>query len=203
MATEWCPVADWVGAAVTFLGFVGAIAALRVQRKSVAAQLEQHNKTKEAEEAEKRRKLEERAATALEEKEKDARAVELAVFAGRRKADPGSQFVNEPPFVVTCRLIFPRNIKYADVEFKHPDKPDGFTVSMDDFADTNYGPVTRGARIFWQISGAAWPLGNEDEALAWAKARTFATFTDSSSLKWKLDGHEELAEVTQDVEVEV
>lgn len=204
MATEWGPVADWVGAAVTFLGFVGAIAALKVQRKSVDAQLEQHNKTKEAEEAEERRKSAARAAKALEEKEKDARAVQLAVSAGRRKPDPGSKFVDEPPFVVTCLLVFPpEDIRYTDVDFEVPDRPDDFRQVVDDRQTTKFRTVNGGARITWEISGKEWPRGSEADAKAWVGARTVATFTDPSGVRWKLDGNGELDEVTKDVEAEV
>lgn len=73
------------------------------------------------------------------------------------------------PFVVTCLpAILPRNIKYTNVEFKHPDKPDDFRVLMDDSAYTNFSTVKNGgARIHWQISGDEWPYGPEADAKAW------------------------------------
>jgi hypothetical protein len=194
MATEWGPVADWVGASVTFLGFVGAIAALKVQRKSVDVQVEQHNKTKQAEEEAERIQEAALAARALEKKEKDARAVKLTVSAGRRKAPLGSEFVHEQPFVVRCSLVFPNSAKYTHVEFKHPDKPDDFRVVEDTARDTNFSTVGRGARIFWEISGDVWPYSSENEAQAWVAERTFVTFVDPAGVKWKLDGAGSLKE---------
>lgn len=197
LATEWGPVADWVGASVTFLGFVGAIAALRVQRKSVDAQLEQHNKQKEAEEAEEREQAAAQRAEALVAKQRDAKAVELKVFAGRRKADPGSKFVDEQPFVVTCTLVFPyENIRYTEVDFEVPDKPANFMQLQDDRKTTKFSTVNYGARITWQISGNEWPHGSEADAKAWVAARTFATFTDRSGIKWKLNGAGNLTDVS-------
>jgi hypothetical protein len=197
LATEWGPVADWVGASVTFLGFVGAIAALRVQRKSVDAQLEQHNKQKENEEAEEQKQAAAREAEALEAKQKYAKAVELKVFAGRRKADSGSEFVDEQPFVVTCTLVFPyKNTRYTEVDFKVPDTPENFRQLQDDRKTTKYSTVNHGARITWQISGNEWPHGDEADAKAWVAARTFATFTDPSRTEWKLNGAGNLTDVS-------
>ncbi|WP_306900538.1 hypothetical protein [Arthrobacter sp. B1I2] len=197
LATEWGPVADWVGASVTFLGFVGAIAALRVQRRSVDAQLEQHNKQKEKEEAEEQNQAAARKAEALEAKQKDAKAVELNVSAGRRKADPGTEFVNAQPFVVTCTLVFPyRNIQYTEVDFKVPDTPENFRQLQDDRKTANFSSVNHGARITWQISGNEWPHSDEADAKAWVAARTFATFTDPSGNKWKLNGAGNLTDAT-------
>ncbi|GAB3572535.1 hypothetical protein GCM10027405_39430 [Arthrobacter alkaliphilus] len=205
MATEWGPVADWVGASVTFLGFVGAIAALKVQRKSVDAQLEQHNKTKSDEEEAQRKKAEALGSERLEKKEKDARAVKLTVSAARPKAPPGSKFVDKPSFVVTCGLVFPTgNLKYTDVGFEVPDKEldgFGFREVMDDRKVTKSKTVNGPARLTWQISGDYWPHGSEADAKAWVAARTFATFKDPSGIEWKLDGNGKLVEVSKSVHV--
>lgn len=196
LATEWGPVADWVGASVTFLGFVGAIAALRVQTKSVDAQLERHNKQKTIEEAEDQQRAAAREAEALEAKQRDARDVQLSVSAVRRQADPGSQFVNEQPFVVTCTLVFPRgNIRYTEVDFQVPDTPENFRQLQDDRKTTRFSTINHGARIIWKISGNKWPHGDEADAKAWVATRTFATFTDQARNKWKLNGAGNLTDV--------
>lgn len=197
LATEWGPIADWVGASVTFLGFVGAIAALRVQSKSVNAQLEQHNKQKETEEIKEQQQTAAREAEALKAKQKDARAVELNVFAGRRQADPGSEWVHKQPFVVTCTLVCPyKNIRYTEVDFKVPETPESFRLLQDDRKTTKFSTVNHGARITWQISGNTWPHGDEADAKAWVAARTVVTFTDPFRIKWKLDGTGNLIEAS-------
>lgn len=197
LATEWGPVADWVGASVTFLGFVGAIAALRVQSKSVDAQLEQHKTQKETEETKEQQQAAAREAEALKAKQKDAEAVQLNVSAGRRQAGPGSEFVHKQPFVVTCTLVFPyKNIRYTEVDFKVPDMPESFRQLQDDRKTTKFSTVNHGARITWQVSGSKWPHGDEADAKAWMAARTFATFTDPSRIKWKLDGAGNLTEAS-------
>lgn len=197
LATEWGPVADWVGASITFLGFVGAIAALKVQRKSVAAQLEQHNKQKENEDAEEEKQAAASEGEALAAKQKDAKGVELKVSASRRKADPGTKFVYEQPFVVTCTLVFPRrNIRYTEVDFKVPDTPENFRQLQDDRKMTKFSTINHGARITWQISGNKWPHGDEADAKAWVAERTFVTFTDRARNKWKLNGAGNLADVS-------
>ncbi|GAA1356141.1 hypothetical protein GCM10009636_24940 [Arthrobacter koreensis] len=196
LATEWGPVADWVGVFVTFLGFVGAIAALRFQTKSVAVQLEQHNKQKETEETEEQERAAARKAEALEAKQKDARAVQINVSAIRRQADPGSEFVYEQPFVVTCTLVFPGWNLYTEANFQVPDTPENFRQLRDDRITTKFGIINHGARIIWQISGNKWPHGDEAGAQAWVAARTFATFTDQAGNKWKLDGAGKLTDVS-------
>jgi hypothetical protein len=198
LETEWGNVAGWAGVSVTFLGFVGAIAALRVQVKSVEVQVKQHNKTEMAEQDAKRQELAAQEAEALQKKQQDAKAVTLTVAAGRRDAGRGHQFVEKQPFVVTCLLAFPRrNAKYTNVEFKHPDKPEDFRVEMDDSADTDITTVNWGARIHWQVSGDEWPYGPEADAKAWVGSRTSVTFTDPSGIQWQLDGTGSLAEVNK------
>lgn len=198
LETEWGNVADWVGASVTFLGFVGAISALRVQVKSVDVQVEQHNKIERAEQEAERKVSDARAAEALEKKQRDAKAVTLIVAAGRRTAGAGHQLVHKQPFVVTCRLVFPqKRVTYTNVEFTVPEKPDKFTVVMNDIADTNFRTVKWGARIDWQISGEEWPHSAEADAKSWVQSRTFVTFTDPSGIAWKLDGTGKLTEVTE------
>lgn len=194
-ATEWGPVADWVGAVVTFLGFVGAIAALRVQRKSVDVQVQQHNKIERAEKAVAVAKEAALAAEALKDREKEARAVKLTVSVGRPKPPPGSKFVYPPPFNVRCHLLFPPGANYTDVEFKHPDIPDEFRFLMDTTREPKFSTDARDVRIYWEISGDEWPHGPEDEAQTWVAERTSVTFKDSAGVAWKLDGAGSLAEV--------
>ncbi|NWL26657.1 hypothetical protein DM794_06220 [Paenarthrobacter ureafaciens] len=195
MATEWGPVADWVGAAVTFLGFVGAIAALKVQRKSVDAQLEQHKKAKEAEEAADSARKAAAAVEALEKKEADARAVRLTVSAERPQDPPGSSYVHKPPFVVKCHLEFPIGPSYTDVDFRHPDKPNGFRVLEDNIPDPKFNVEKRGRNRFkWEVSGDFWPHGTEPEGRGWVTERTYVTFRDAAGTRWKLDGEGTLTE---------
>ena len=75
LATEWGPVASWASVVVTFLGFVGAIAALRIQKTSVGIASEQHNKKKYEEAEANRIKMEASEAEALATKEEVVRAV--------------------------------------------------------------------------------------------------------------------------------
>lgn len=196
MATEWGPVSEWVGAAVTFLGFVGAIAALKVQRKSVEAQLEQHNKVKLAEEKADRLQKAAAAAEALKDKEQAARAVRLTISAERPKAPPGSTYVNKPRFAVKCHLEFPVGTNYTDVEFRHPDTPNGFRVLQDNIPGPNFSVDGRGHNRFqWEASGDYWPHGAEAKAPAWVAGRTHVTFKDAVGIKWMLDAGGNLSEV--------
>ncbi|MCF3140814.1 hypothetical protein LRQ04_16280 [Paenarthrobacter sp. AR 02] len=199
MATEWGPVADWVGASVTFLGFVGAIAALRVQRKSVDVQLEQHNEAKLVKERAERSRREAAAAEALKKKEKDARAVKITTSAERPKDPPGSRYAYKPRFSLKCRLEFPLGTEYTDVEFRHPDKPSGFYVAQDTIPAPNFSVGGRGGnRFLWEAQGDYWPHGSETEAPTWVAKRTSVTFTDAAGARWLLDGTGTLAEVKRD-----
>lgn len=204
LATEWGPVADWVGVAVTFLGFVGAIAALKVQRISTDVQLEQHNDTKADKNRVARNKQDQLDADAREKKERAARSVELTVDARRYEPYKGAQTVDEQPFEVKCRLVFPpKRNKFTNVKFNHPDNPDGFRVVEDTASDTRFTTLEYGARIIWSVSGKDWPHGPEADAKAWVAERTHVTFTDPAGFHWRLDGHGTLKEITESVTAEV
>lgn len=103
------PAMDFVTTAgVTLLGFIGAIAALRVQAATLSLRTAQHKHT--AEEKSEKQEIEDAKKPQLkrEEKWRCARAVSLSISARRGLQADGQHFVDKPPLTVTCELKVPR-----------------------------------------------------------------------------------------------
>lgn len=203
LATEWGPVASWASVVVTFLGFVGAIAALRIQKTSVGIASEQHEKNKSKDDDDERAQAAAAEANTLAIKETFVRAVKVSVQANRRSPLAGHHSTQKQPFGVSCVVVIPPNIKFTNVKFNHPEAPEGFRVLDDTKSDTKFDTVRHGIRIVWHAEGNKWPHGSEDNAQAWAADQTSVTFTDPSGINWKIDGHGHITEITKNVEVEL
>ncbi|WP_157672493.1 hypothetical protein [Pseudarthrobacter chlorophenolicus] len=192
---NWGAVADWATAAVTLMGFIGAIAALRVQSAALGLQTQQYNQTEE----EKRHKQEtedaEKAAAEKEEKWRCAKAVSIEVGAQRGSQMPGQQPVHKPPLTVICELKAPRGFFLTEVAMAIPDLPAGFRIFEE--SRTRAARLDGGQSIRWTAQGPYWSpdFGPEHDAKTWLRNHTSVTFKDPDGNTWKLEGTQDLKEV--------
>lgn len=198
LATEWGPVASWAGVVVTFLGFVGAIAALKVQRTAVDVTVEQHKTAKAAKERTEYLEVEKAARKEQAIKEQEVSAVRLVVFASRPWNPMNATFLTPVEFSVGCRLDIPPGRLIKHLKLTLPEVPEGFSVVENTTAKLS-SIATRGADARWLLRGKVWPHGAEAEAKDWLAERIFVTFTDSSGIKWKIDGHGVFTEISENV----
>ncbi|MFB9164197.1 hypothetical protein [Arthrobacter psychrochitiniphilus] len=200
MATEWGPVASWAGVVVTFLGFVGAIAALKVQRAAVDVTVEQHNTAKEAKAIAEGVEAEKAALEAQRIKEQAVSAVHLKVFMSRPIKPSEAIYDDQRELLVGCTLRILRGGRYKHVKLTLPEVPKGFRVV--EAPPANLGDLTvgiSGVDAKWHLRGENWPYGPESQAKKWLSDRIFVTFTDSSGINWKLYGNGEFAEISENV----
>lgn len=200
MATEWGPVASWAGVVVTFLGFVGAIAALKVQRAAVDVTVEQHNTAKEATARAEGVEAEKAEREAQKIKEQAVSAVRLKVFASLPAKPSAAIYDNQKELLVGCTLKIPKGGRYKHVKLTLPEVPKGFRVV--EAPPANLSDLTvgiSGVDALWRLRGENWPYGPESQAKNWLAERIFVTFTDSSGINWKLYGNGKFAEIYENV----
>lgn len=162
MATEWGPVASWAGVVVTFLGFVGAIAALKVQRAAVDVTVEQHNTAKDAKARAKAQKAAREAQTI---KEQDVSAVSLDVFASYPSEDMNPTPLQSLEFSIGCTLNIPKGERYKHVKLTLPEVPEEYTVIENTTANlSDFTVAISGVDAKWLLRGGIWPHGPESQA---------------------------------------
>ncbi|WP_104112099.1 hypothetical protein [Arthrobacter sp. N199823] len=201
MATEWGPVASWAGVVVTFLGFFGAIAALKVQRAAVDVTVEQHNTAKEDTARAKEVEAEKAEREAQQIKEQAVSVVLLKVFASRPAKSSGAICDNQTELVAGCTLSIPQGGRYKHVKLTLPEVPKGFRV-VGSPPRTNFDEITvriSGVNALWRLRGEDWPYGPESQAENWLAEQIFVTFTDPSGINWKLYGNGKFTEIYENV----
>lgn len=192
---NWGAVADWTTAGVTLMGFIGAIAALRVQSAALGLQTEQYNKTEEEKGKKKDIDDAEKAAAEKEEKWRCAKAVSLDVRAQRGSQLRGQQPVYKPPLTIMCELKAPRGSFLTDVAMATPNLPAGFKIFEE--STTQADRLEGGRNIRWSAQGDYWSevFGPEEDAETWLRNHTSVTFKDPDGNTWKLEGSRVLKEI--------
>lgn len=198
LKTDWGSVAEWVGAGVTFLGFAGAIAALRVQVKSNKMQTTQHERTEKGLEDEATAQEQKKAADARQEKERFVSKVKFTATAlhygvpgqqnirrdGKLVLECSADFPASDPFFTDCRLIIPQDSRLKD-----------FEIQMDRVSSAKMS-LGGGCNLGWKITGDGWFGKDLKKAQDWLNEEAAVEFTDPNGVRWRMKSDKSFVERT-------
>lgn len=214
LETVWGNVAEWAGVIVTFFGFGGAIAALRIQRRSVEIQDEQRRdevQEKSAADFARQvrgkaivsRQLEQEAKRRREEREKFARSVELQVRAEHQRALPGLQRPSDGQLALSVKAFFreqrglipPEPYTEALLIIPHEAELAGMDESISRIGEKKLGAPGFRRELAWRVTGDGQFQGDDNEALKWLIPRVGVEFSDPKGIRWRISGDKELEEL--------
>ncbi|WP_157940257.1 hypothetical protein [Arthrobacter ruber] len=214
LATEVGNVAEWAGVVVTFLGFVGAVAALRTQRRSVEIQDEQWRTQVEDQAAVAigeqlrglaavRQQLELEAERNQAEREKYARSIRFSVGASHQRALSGQTRPTDGHLTLSVTAVFqekgtldlPR--PFTDNKLIVPAAPQliDMNVQIDRVEENQLGTAGMRKELAWQVTGVGQFAGDDSRALRWLTSQVAIEFTDPEGVRWRLDGDQNLKEL--------
>lgn len=214
LETVWGNVAEWAGVVVTFFGFVGAIAALRIQSRSVEIQDEQRRaQVREKADADFVKQVQGKAiVTRLlaqktnrlrEERERYARSVEFEVKAEHQRPDPGHQIANDGQLALSVKARFHESKEpvplgpYKDNRLMIPGRSEllGMEESIARVFEENLGASGFRNDLIWRVTGDSQFRGDDIEALKWLIPRVGVEFTDPKGIRWRINGDKTLDEL--------
>jgi hypothetical protein len=215
LETVWGNVAEWAGVVVTFFGFVGAIAALRIQSRSVEIQHEQRQEEVQEKsdaavarqargKAEVMRQMEQETQRLRAEHEKYARLVDLEVTAAHQRPDPGHVRSSDGHLALKVRAHFHQSKEpiplgpYQDARLIVPDRTelDGMEESISRAEEAKVGAAGFRYDLIWRVTGDGPFNGDDVAALQWLIPKVGVEFTDPKGVRWRINGDKTLEHLT-------
>lgn len=198
LETDWGTVADWAGAGVTFLGFAGAIAALRVQVKATDMQKVQHERVEKQVKTDASDKATKQVAEALEEKRRFASQVKFHGSAEHYGVPGQKNEAMDGKLVLTSSADFPANdVPFTDCRLIIPTDPRVKGFSTEVYRVSSAQLSGRASHnLAWKATGAGWFDGDDQKARAWFAQASGVEFRDPAGVRWRIQGDRSLVELS-------